>query len=324
MPRYRSALPQLGGKLFLTDGGLETTLIFQDGLDLPAFAVFALLDTPQGEEALRRYFRSYADIALRYRAGLVLESATWRANSDWGAHLGYNRKSLETANARAIRMLEGVRDEYEIKYRNGNGKITISGCIGPRGDGYSVSEAMSADEAEAYHGDQVVTFADSAADFVSALTINYSEEGIGIARAAKKTGLPVVISFTVETDGNLPTGQPLGEAIRQVDDATAGYVAYYMINCAHPTHFDHVIATGESWVERIGGLRANASICSHAELDEADELDAGNPDELSALYAGLTQKLPRMNVLGGCCGTNHRHLEKIAEACAPAFQNGSG
>ncbi len=329
MPRHRTALPQLGGGLFLTDGGLETTLIFHDGIDLPIFAAFDLLNTSKGEEALGRYYRQYAAIARRHRTGLVLESATWRANADWASLLGYDRESLEGVNLRAIKMLEEIRDELESGNGSGGaggirpGEIAISGCVGPRGDGYIIGDAMSEREAERYHAEQVVTFADSRADMVSAFTINYAEEGIGIVRAARKTGIPVVISFTVETDGNLPSGQPIGEAIGQVDVATAGYTSYYMINCAHPTHFDHLLTGGERWVERIGGLRANASRCSHAELDEAVELDRGNPDELGELYRQLIRKLPRLNVLGGCCGTDHKHIDKIAEMCAPAFGNGS-
>lgn len=168
---------------------------------------------------------------------------------------------------------------------------------------------------------QVETFADTAADLMTAITVNYAEEAVGIARVAKQVNMPVVISFTVETDGNLPTGQPLADAIRQVDDATSGYPAYFMINCAHPSHFDHVVRGDEPWAAQIRGLRANASKMSHAELNDASELDAGNPTELGQEYAALrTHKLKRLNVMGGCCGTDHRHVEQIAIACLPTFR----
>ena len=149
--------------------------------------------------------------------------------------------------------------------------------------------------------------------------MNYAEEASGIARAAREAGMPVALSFTVETDGRLPTGQPLNEAIAQVDSETGAYPAYYMINCAHPTHFDTVLAPESEWINRIGGLRANASRMSHAELDEAEELDAGDPVELGQEYADLKRHLPNLTVLGGCCGTDHRHIEQIGLACAPIF-----
>ncbi|MEK6789721.1 MAG: homocysteine S-methyltransferase family protein [Pseudomonadota bacterium] len=317
MNRYRSALPQLAGSLFLTDGGLETTLIFHEGLVLPDFAAFHLLKTPEGEAALRKYFRTYAEIARRLGTGLILESATWRANSDWGGKLGYTAGALADVNHRAISLLEQIRREYETEQT----PVVISGCLGPRGDGYVPDRAMSAQEAERYHQAQMTTFADSAADMVCAITMNYVEEAIGIAQAAQRAGLPVAISFTVETDGKLPTGQTLKAALAQVDDATAGYPCYYMINCAHPTHFEKVLAEGEPWLQRIRGLRANASRMSHAQLNEAPELDAGNAIELGQEYADLKRRLAHLNVMGGCCGTDHRHIEQIASVCLPLFRN---
>ena len=315
MNKYRTSLPQLENKLYLTDGGIETTLIFHDGLELPDFAAFHLLQTENGTTALQKYFRTYAEIAKRFETGLILESATWRASKDWGARLGYTREALADVNRQAIRMLMEIRREYESDQT----PVVISGCLGPRGDGYIPGTVMTAHEAEAYHWEQIESFANSGADMVSAITMNYVEEAIGITRAAKRANIPVAISFTVETDGNLPTGQSLQSAIEQVDVATSGYPAYYMINCAHPTHFERVVAEGGEWLERIRGVRANASRRSHAELNEAPDLDSGNPVELGAQYAGLTKHLSHLNVMGGCCGTDHRHLEQIAEACVPLF-----
>jgi homocysteine S-methyltransferase len=314
--KYRSALPQLGGDLFLADGGIETTLIFLDGHELPYFAAFDLLKSTAGEVALRNYFLTYAELARRFNTGLVLETATWRASADWGDKLGYDATSLATANVSMVRMLEQIRSEYESPQT----PFVISGCIGPRGDGYIPDSGMSAIQAEQYHRPQIETFAGTTADLVSAITMNYAEEAVGLALAAKQAGMPVVIAFTVETDGQLPTGQSLGAAIQQVDAATSGYPAYYMINCAHPSHFDHVLRGDEPWLARIRGLRANASRMSHAELNEAPELDAGVPSELGQQYAALkTGALSHLNVLGGCCGTDQRHIEQIALACAPLF-----
>ena len=317
MNQYRNSLPQLAGSFFLTDGGIETTLIFLEGLTLPDFAAFHLLKSSDGEAALRKYFRTYAEIAKRYETGLILESATWRANADWGKKLGYTPEALADANRRAIALLEEIRREYESKRT----PVVISGCVGPRGDGYVPDRAMSAQEAEDYHREQIATFAGTAADMVCAITMNYVEEAIGVARAAQRTKIPVSISFTVETDSKLPTGQTLKAALEQVDGATSGYPSYYMINCAHPTHFDKVLAEGEPWLKRLHGLRANASRMSHAQLNEAPELDAGDAAELGREYADLKRRLGNLNVMGGCCGTDHRHIEQIASACLPFFRN---
>lgn len=315
---YRNALPQLNGGFFVTDGGIETTLIFHQGLELPDFAAFDLLKRPGGESALREYFRAYARIAARHNADVVLESATWRASADWGARLGYSEAELAEANRRAIELLERIRDELSETRT----MAVISGCVGPRGDGYQPANMMTIDQALSYHRVQVDTFADTAADMVGAITMNYVEEAIGIALAARDAEMPVAISFTVETDGRLATGQPLADAIGQVDAATGLYPAYYMLNCAHPQHFDSVLEPDASWTGRIRGLRANASRKSHAELNESSELDIGDPAELGTQYAWLKQhRLPRLNVLGGCCGTDQRHVESIAAACAPLFRH---
>ena len=311
MTRYRDALPQLGERLFLTDGGIETTLIFHEGLALPDFAAFDLLKTPEGEAALRKYFRTYADVSKRFGTGVILESATWRASADWGERLGYSADALAAANRHAIRLLEEIRRSYDSPRT----PVVISGCVGPRGDGYVAGKTMSAGEAQAYHAGQVRVFAGSGADMVSAITMNYVEEAVGVARAAKSAAMPVAIAFTVETDGRLPTGQPLLAAIEEVDAATDRYPAYFMVNCAHPTHFDHVLLKGGPGVERIRGLRANASRMSHAELNEATELDSGNPAEFGAQHADLRRRLPHITIMGGCCGTDHRHVEAIARAC---------
>ncbi len=312
MAKYRNKLPQLGSDVFLTDGGIETTLIFDNELDLPSFAAFHLLADADGTEALKRYFDTYASLANSDRVGIVLETPTWRANSDWAAKLGYSPEDLSEINRRSVALLEEVRERYETPET----PIVISGCLGPRGDGYDPTNKMTVDEARDYHANQIAIFSETAADLVTAITMNYVEEAIGIAAAAKDAGMPVVISFTVETDGVLPTGQQLGQAIEEVDAATDSHPAYYMINCAHPTHFEAVLAGGEPWIRRIRGLRANASRMSHAELDEAEELDRGDPDDLAARYSELRRGNDQLTVLGGCCGTDHRHVAAISAACA--------
>lgn len=313
MAKYRDRLPQLEGGLFLTDGGIETTLIFHDGIDLPYFAVFPLLTVEVGRAAVADYFRRHASIAKRSGTGFILESATWRASPDWAAKLGWTIGDLEAANRAAIAMLQDLRAEFEAE----DTPVVVSGCIGPRGDGYDPGRIMQPADAEAYHAPQIATYAEAGADMVTAITMTNVNEAIGVAKAARSAGMPVAISFTVETDGTLPSGEALGDAIAAVDAATGNAPAYYMINCAHPDHFADVL--DGAWVERIRGIRANASRMSHAELDEAEALDAGDPDELGGLYRQLRQRFPQINVLGGCCGTDHRHIRAISEAC-----NGAG
>ena len=306
--RHRQHLPQLDGHLFLTDGGLETSLIFHDGIDLPLFAAFPLLKDDEGTDTLRRYYRPYVQLAADNGAGFVLEAPTWRASPRWAGELGMPDAELDRLNRKAIALMEELRDEFEPD----GAAWAISGNIGPQDDGYSPKTRLSAEEAQQYHSTQIETFADTAADLVTVLTMTYPDEAIGVARAAKEAGIPAVISFTLETDGRLPNGQGLGEAIEEVEAATDGSPAYYMINCAHPTHFEAML--DGPWRDRVRGLRANASTRSHAELDEAEDLDDGDPHDLGTRYAALREKLPALNVLGGCCGTDQRHVTEICSA----------
>lgn len=308
MAKYRNDLPQLNEN-FLTDAGLETVLIFHKNVELPEFAAFDLLKDDEGTETLRNYYRSFAELARENEIGLVLESATWRANADWAEKIGFTSEQLADLNRKSIELLTEIRDQYE----NENSKMVISGCVGPRGDGYVPTDAMTVEEAEKYHSEQVKVFSETDADLVTAITMNYAEEAVGVARAAQNAAMPVVISFTVETDGNLPTGQTLREAIEAVDAATGNYPAYYMINCAHPTHFENVLAADENWTSRIGGLRTNASVKSHEELNESETLDEGNPEELGRQHAPLLEKLENLKVVGGCCGTDIRHVSEICK-----------
>ena len=295
---------------FLTDGGLETVLIFLKDVDLPCFAAFDILSRDWGAPMLEDYYRDYLQLAAQHNAGFVLETPTWRASHGWGEQLGYNPDDIADANRKAVALMERIREAH-----GDVDPVLISGNIGPRGDGYVPGARMNANEAAEYHGHQIQVFADTAADMVTALTLNYVEEAIGIVLAAKAAGMPVVLSFTVETDGHLPSGQTLGDAIAQVDEATESYTSYYMINCAHPTHFEDMLAEAGNWRDRVRGLRGNASKCSHAELDEAEELDDGNPVELGEDYKRLKAHLPQLRVYGGCCGTDHRHVGAIASTC---------
>jgi len=312
MSKYRFDLPQHRGGVFLTDGGMETTLIFQHGVDLPHFAAFVLMDSAEGHAHLTRYYESYLAIARDRGTGFVLDSPTWRANADWGEKLGYDAAVLKSVNIRSIELLRELRAGWERP----NTPCVISGAIGPRGDGYKAGN-MDADEAADYHGAQIAAFKEGGADMVAAYTLNSVNEAIGVARAAKAQQMPVVISFTVETDGRLVKGETLREAVETVDRATQNAPEYFLVNCAHPTHFEGALAAGEAWTTRILGIRANASAKSHVELDESTTLDAGDPADLGRRYAELRRAFPSIRMLGGCCGTDHRHVAAICEAVLP-------
>ncbi len=289
----------------LTDGGIETVLLFRDGFELPCFASFPLLEDPAGRAALRRYFEGFLDAAQERGAPFVLDTATWRANPDWGAQLGYDRDALAAVNADAVAFARELAGD-----RPG---VTINGTLGPRGDGYVVGERMSGDDAAEYHGWQIGVLRDAGAERVTALTLSYPEEAIGVVRAAAELGVPAVASFTVETDGRLPDGTSVADAVAQVDEATGATAEFFMINCAYPTHIAAGLDDAEQ-LGRIGGLRVNASALSHEELDEAEELDEGDPVALATATAMLRGRLPSVRQLGGCCGTDLRHVARIADA----------
>lgn len=301
-----SHLPQLRGTTFLTEAGLETDLIFQHGIDLPDFASFPLLEDPAHRTVLWRYYSDVIELARTHGTGVALETPTWRASADWGTRLGYDARALDAANRRSVEFF------VELRAANPDVDVVISGNLGPRGDGYVVGEEMTVDEAAAYHARQIRSLVAAGADLITVLTMTYTAEAIGIARATRDAGVPVVVSFTVETDGKLPSGQSLADAIDETDRDTDGAITYFMVNCAHPSHFVHVFDAPGPW-DRVRGVRANASTMSHAELDEAPELDRGDEVELAAGYRQLAERLD-LAVVGGCCGTDLAHLRAIADA----------
>ena len=312
MSNRKRILPQADNGLFLTDGGLETTLIYKDGFELPEFASFVLLDDVRGTAAMLDYYRTYLDIAAASGHGFIIETPTWRASLDWGRTLGFDRDALVDINRRAVDLCQSLRDEYA----DSGIPVVVSGNIGPRADGYVVGKQMRIEEAATFHGLQVDAFASRDVDVVTAMTMTYPAEAAGIVLAAKSAGLPTVIGFTTETDGLLPNGQSLQSAIEEVDAATGGGPAYYMVNCSHHDHFSAALAEGADWSRRIRGIRANASRMSHAELDVAETLDDGDPVEFGALCNALKQRLPGISVFGGCCGTDHRHIQETVASIA--------
>lgn len=303
-------LPQLDGGLFLSDGGLETSLIYLEGIELPQFAAFVLLRDVAGRERLKRYYEPYLALcAATPGAGFVLETPTWRASADWGRLLGYEDATLAQINREAVLLLRELKDEWQPSL---HGPLVLCGVLGPRGDGYVAEAPSSVETAMAYHLPQARALREGGVDMLAAVTMTGSAEALAIARCGAALGLPVAISFTLETDGRLPSGETLGAAITRVDADTPP--AYFALNCAHPSHFESCLAEAGVWRTRIRGLRANASRRSHAELDAATELDIGDPADLAGRYRRLRASLPALNVLGGCCGTDVRHLQAIRDA----------
>ncbi len=317
MAVHKTTLPHQSPDLFLTDGGMETTLIFLEGFDLPSFASFDLFKDQKGFKAIQNYFHRYLQIAKDYKTGFILDSPTWRANPDWIKKLGYSDSAIVDINEKAVQLMVDLKEEFQDELN----PILISGCIGPRGDGYNPRYIMTAEDAQMYHSSQIEIFSHTSVDLISALTMNYVEEAIGIVRAGNEVNLPVVLSFTVETDGKLPTGMTLKEAIGQVDKSAKEPPIYYMINCAHPSHFmeELQVGTTEPWTKRIRGIRANASRKSHAELDETADLDRGNPEELGIMYKQLKSLFNQLNVFGGCCGTDEEHVREIIKQVRSDF-----
>ena len=317
---YRDALPQLSGELFLTNSGLQTDLIFNQGFDLPEFAAFVLLDDVRGTAALEAYYRRHADIAVQHGCGVILDTPTFRASRDWGSRIGYPAAELRRVNQTAVDLLSRVRGGYLDAAAP---PVVVSGSLGPRADAYRPAARMNEDEAEAYHAEQIGILAATGADLVHATTISYPAEATGIARAAARAGVPAVISFTTETDGRLPDGTSLADAVAAVDAATGGGPAYYGVNCAHPSHFGPALPGGAIGA-RIRSIRANASWRSHAALDGSPSLDDGDPVELAGDYVRLRAQHPSISILGGCCGTDARHIQAIADAVLatwPRFQD---
>ena len=309
MSRYRSELPQLSGDLFLADAGLETDLIFNHGIDIREFASHTLLPKPAEREVMANYFGDFLSLANQYDAGFILDSQTWKAHRHWAKDLGATEQELRKANEDSIAFIAGIRDAFPDNAK----PIVLSGVVGPTSDAYAPEDRVGAKKAEQYHSRQLGWLAETEVDMVSGVTFPRTDEAVGFVRAAQSLDLPVVISFTVETDGRLPTGRPLGDAIQMVDDSTGGAAAYFMVNCAHPDHFFHVF-DGSDWTRRIRGLRCNASRLSHAELDACEVLDDGDPEDFGRQYRNILQRMPWLNIFGGCCGSDLRHVTQIAKA----------
>jgi len=293
--------------IYLSDGGLQTDLIYHHGFQIPSFAAHTLLADDRGREAVRHYFEGFLTLARTTGSGFLLDTQTWKAHACWAGELGHSEADLRRINGEAAAFANRLRDAFS----GNDGPIVLSGTLGPRGDAYARDTAISAAEAEDYHAPQIGWLVDSGVDMITAYTLSRPEEAVGIVRAARNTGVPVAISFTTETDATLAGGLPLKDGIAQVDDETDGGAEYFLVNCAHPDHFFTAL-DGADWSRRILGVRCNASNKSHAQLDASDSLDDGDPEALAEQYESLSQRMPWLKIFAGCCGTDLRHVTEIA------------
>jgi S-methylmethionine-dependent homocysteine/selenocysteine methylase len=298
---------QREGQLFLTDGGIETEIMYKWGFELPHFAMYPLLDNPDAMSAVRAMYRRYLDVVAKHRLSALMGGLDYRASPDWGALLGYSPEALAEANLRSIAFLRELADEYADDIP----QILIAGYVGPRGDAYQTNRTITAAEAEDYHAVQLATLKAADVDLAWALTFNNIPEAIGVARAAARIGVPLAISFTLDTTSRLSSGPSLARAVETVETETDGAPAFYSLNCSHPVEFEPALTPG-GWTERVRGFRPNASRMDKIALCKLGHLEEGDPVELGRLMGTLARRYPHMDVWGGCCGTGDVHLDQIA------------
>ena len=291
--------PDMRGKLMTTGGGFETWMQYVDGFELRHFCGFELLNDARGLSCLRDYHRKIVEAAVANEFGVINEGLHYRASRDWGDITGYSREGLEEINIRGV---EFYRD-FVREYASPETPMLIGGAIGPQGDDY--------------HSEQILTFRKAGVDHVTAMTFSSVEEAIGLARAAKSADMPVVVSFIASNRGRLRGGETLEEAITRVDAATGNTPKYYMINCTHPTEFEPGLTPGD-WTLRLGGFMPNAVAMETLDLCKLGHLEDGDPRELGAQMAGLALRFPHINVWGGCCGTDGRHIGEITRQVGEA------
>ncbi len=306
----RTILPQLSGKICLTEGGIETYMQYKKGHEFRHFCLFDLMNDAEAMADLRSYHEDLIAVALKHKVGAILDGIHYRTSRDWGTLLGYTKQELKDVVVRGIAFYKDLAEQHETA----DSPMPVSGVVGPRGDAYSLGKKMTAVEAEDYHSEQLETMQNAGADFATALTFSQVDEAIGVVKAAQALGFPVVVSFALGADGNLKTGISLAEAIEKVDAATQNGPAYYMVNCTHPVDFAPAFASPGLWTERVRGLRPNASSLAHGVLCQLGHLEEGDPVELGQQMADMAARFPHINVWGGCCGTDSAHIDQIARA----------
>jgi homocysteine S-methyltransferase len=300
--------PQREGIFYLTEGGQETEIQYRHGHDLPEFAMYPLLDKPEGMADLKAMYSRVLDVAAEHGFAAMISGLDYRGSPDWAAKLGYSREGLADALTQAIAFLREVAQPYEGQIKD----ILIGGQVGPRGDAYSLNRTITADEAEEYHSFQLEVHKRNEVDYVWAATFNNVPEAVGVARAAARIDLPLQISFTLDSNHCLKSGPSLKEAIEAVD-AEAGDARpdFYGINCSHPLEFEPALEPGD-WIKRIRSLRPNASAKDKIDLCKLGHIEDGDPFDLGQRVGALARRYPHLDIFGGCCGTWAPHLDQIA------------
>jgi len=301
--------PRLENKFYLTEGGSETEILYKWSFELPEFAMFTLLDDPEADNVIRGMFRRYFDVAAEHGTAMLLNGHDYRASPDWGAKLGYSSEDLRNVQHRVIRFLDDLRAEYADRVSD----VYIAACIGPRGDAYGTGGDISADESEDYHSVQLHNLDGTAADMAVAATFNNVPEAIGVIRAANSIGIPIGVSLTLTPEGRLRSGPSLREAIETIDEASGGGAVWFGTNCAHPVEFEPALADAGPWLERLRYIRPNAAKMDKIALCSLGHLEDGDPVELGQQMGEVARRFPRVDILGGCCGTDERHLSQIAQ-----------
>lgn len=306
------------GVLYLTEGGQETELMYKHGHDLPEFALYPMLDDPAAVSDLTDMYRRYLTVAAEHGFVPLMGGLDYRASPDWGAKLGYSLPQLAEFQLRSLDFLCSVAEPFRADLP----EVLVAGVVGPRGDAYGHEHTMDADEAEDYHGVQLATLRQAEVDLVSGLTFADVPEAVGLARAAASAGLPLSVSFMVDRTGRLTTGSTLKDAVEAVDEqAGASRPDFYGINCSHPSELEAALVPGP-WLERLRMLRPNASPADKQELCEIGHLESGDPAELGDQLAALGERLPQVDVWGGCCGTWDDHLRALAQRLRPVDVSG--
>jgi homocysteine S-methyltransferase len=301
--------PRLENKFYLTEGGTETEILYKWGYELPEFAMFTLLENAEANECVLGMYRRYFDVAEAYGTGILVTGHDYRASPDWARKLGYSLKGLTEMQHRTIQFLTDIRAEYEGRVSD----VYVSGCIGPRGDAYGTGGGISEAESEDYHSVQLSNLVETDADMAIAQTFNNIPEAIGVVRAATAIGIPIGVCLTLTTDALLRSGPTLKEAVETIDDRTGGAAAWFGTNCSHPVEFEPAISEAGAWAERLRYIRPNATQMEKIALCKLGHLEDGDPVELGHQIGDVARRFPNADILGGCCGTDERHLGEIAK-----------
>lgn len=300
--------PPREGVFYLTEGGQETEIMYRHGHKLPDFAMYPLFARPQAMADVRDMYRRYLETAVRHGFVALMGGLDYRASPDWASKLGFDAQALADVQLRCIDLLREFAKPFEPELPD----VLIVGIVGPRGDAYSLNRTITAAEAEDYHSTQLATLKRAGVDLVSAMTFNNTEEAIGVARAAAGLGLPLAISFTLDSTSRLKSGPTVRQAITTVDAATGdARPDFYGINCSHPHEFTPALEPGD-WMQRVRSFRPNAAMMEKQQLCQIGHLVDGDPQELGAQMGALARRYPHIDVWGGCCGTWDAHLDAIA------------